>query len=210
MTNDTAQCEHTGGSARQRDREATESRLVEAALEFVERDGVLQGLNLRDVAQHAGVARGHIYNYFGSRRQLLRHALTLRWDELNQFAEAGNDLPFAERKLRFFSQPDLGRDQGFALLTLLLLDGDDEVDVGPTLDTQIELLENDVATGSLHKDHAADLEALQVVLGSLTRGYSLFRRGYARRLGVSPEVLDTRVTAVLEPWLRSLAAAKRN
>jgi len=41
------------------------------------RDGVLAGLNLREVAAEAGINRGLGHHYFGSRRDLLR-ADTLR------------------------------------------------------------------------------------------------------------------------------------
>ena len=40
-----------------RDRSETEKRLVEVALAMMERDGVLGGLNLRKVAEAAGVNR---------------------------------------------------------------------------------------------------------------------------------------------------------
>jgi AcrR family transcriptional regulator len=60
---------------RQPNRVATESALQKAALLLLERNGVLAGLNLRQVADEAGVNRGLVYHYFGSRRDLLRAAL---------------------------------------------------------------------------------------------------------------------------------------
>src|SRR5690606_36581152 len=57
------------------DRAATEAALEQAALRLLERNGVLAGLNLREVADEAGVNRGLVYHYFGSRRDLLRAAL---------------------------------------------------------------------------------------------------------------------------------------
>lgn len=62
-------------SPRHPDRAATEAALEEAALRSLERDGVLAGLNLREVAAEAGVNRGLVYRYFGSPRELLRAAL---------------------------------------------------------------------------------------------------------------------------------------
>src|SRR5262245_36628667 len=62
-------------SQRQPDRAATEQALQKAALALLERNGVLAGLNLREVAEEAGVNRGLVYHYFGSRRALLRAAL---------------------------------------------------------------------------------------------------------------------------------------
>ena len=37
------------------------------AFGLIRRNGVLAGLNLREVADRAGVNRGNIYHYFGSR-----------------------------------------------------------------------------------------------------------------------------------------------
>jgi AcrR family transcriptional regulator len=54
------------------DGELTAQTLERAARELLERDGVLGGLNLREVADHAGVNRGLVYHCFGSRRDLLR------------------------------------------------------------------------------------------------------------------------------------------
>ena len=53
-------------------RPATEAALQRAALDLLGRNGVLAGLNLREVADEAGVNRGLVYHYFGSRRDLLR------------------------------------------------------------------------------------------------------------------------------------------
>jgi AcrR family transcriptional regulator len=54
------------------DSELTAQTLERAARELLERNGVLGGLNLREVADHAGVNRGLVYHCFGSRRDLLR------------------------------------------------------------------------------------------------------------------------------------------
>src|SRR2546423_12837263 len=54
------------------DRARTEQALEDAALALLEREGVLAGLNLQKVADDAGVNRGLVYHYFGSRRGPLR------------------------------------------------------------------------------------------------------------------------------------------
>ena len=59
-------------------RRDTERRLIDAALDLIRSNGVLAGLNLREVAEAAGVNRGNIYHYFGSRRDLLRAAIARR------------------------------------------------------------------------------------------------------------------------------------
>ncbi|HAM48545.1 MAG TPA: TetR family transcriptional regulator, partial [Alphaproteobacteria bacterium] len=48
------------------DRGASEAALEAAALRLLRRHGVLAGLNLREVADEAGVNRGLVYHYFGS------------------------------------------------------------------------------------------------------------------------------------------------
>ena len=58
-----------------RSRAETERRLIDVALEQIRDKGVLAGLNLREVAEGAGVNRGNIYHYFGSRQELLRAAI---------------------------------------------------------------------------------------------------------------------------------------
>ena len=60
-------------------RAETERRLIDAALDLIRRNGVLAGLNLREVAAAAGVNRGNIYHYFGSRQELLRAAISRRF-----------------------------------------------------------------------------------------------------------------------------------
>ena len=58
-----------------RSRADTEQKLIDVALELIRNKGVLAGLNLREVADGAGVNRGNIYHYFGSRQELLRSAI---------------------------------------------------------------------------------------------------------------------------------------
>ena len=54
---------------------STRDALLDAALDQLERRGVLAGLNLREVASDVGVTPANIYHYFGSRQGLLRAAL---------------------------------------------------------------------------------------------------------------------------------------
>ena len=75
------------------DSDSTKELLENASLAMLNANGVLAGLNLREVAERAGVNRGLVYHHFGSRDQLLRSALKrdLR-DRLNQVTE-GLSLP---------------------------------------------------------------------------------------------------------------------
>jgi AcrR family transcriptional regulator len=83
------------------DRVATEAALQKAALALVERNGVLAGLNLREVAEEAGVNRGLVYHYFGSRRDLLRAALRADAQQRLGDSAPGFGLPAAARYSRF-------------------------------------------------------------------------------------------------------------
>ena len=86
-----------------RDRSETEKRLVEVALAMMERDGVLGGLNLRKVAEAAGVNRGNIYHYFGTRRELLRAAINSQFKTLVRTLSAKRrGKPFIQRRLDAF------------------------------------------------------------------------------------------------------------
>ena len=79
---------------RKRDRAATEQRLIESALELIRKNGVLAGLNLREVAAGAGVNRGNIYHYFGSRQELLRTAINRRFDAvIDRLLASKRDIP---------------------------------------------------------------------------------------------------------------------
>ena len=66
-----------------------------ASLDGIERDGVLAGLNLQEVADEAGVNRGLVYRYFGSRRELLRPRRVRHWE--------GNDGQALTAQRRFFA-----------------------------------------------------------------------------------------------------------
>ena len=79
-------------------RAETERRLIDAALDLIRRNGVLAGLNLREVADGAGVNRGNIYPYFGSRRELLRAAINRRFEAVAKLRDT-----FRRRVLRTHS-----------------------------------------------------------------------------------------------------------
>jgi AcrR family transcriptional regulator len=185
-----------------RDRSETERRLVEVALAMMERDGVLGGLNLRKVAEAAGVNRGNIYHYFGTRRELLRSAINSQFRTLVRTLSAKRKgKPFIQRRLDAFGLSDSTKDS--QLRALLVLDGDKSVDPMPNFEHQLSELRQDVIEGAVHPRH--DLEALQVVLSAVLRGYRIFRHPYARRLGISTSQLDERVTATLAGVFRHLA-----
>lgn len=189
-------------SNRSRDRELTERRLAQAAIEMLRSDGVLGGLNLRDVAERAGVARASIYNFFGNRRQLLRRALAIRISELDDYHGVSTE-PFVQRRMRFIG--DERSVQYGELLSLLVIDGDEEIVPMPFFEQAMQRMHDDVEQGHIHADHAADLAALHIALHTAMRGYNLLRTAYARQAGVTVDELDGRVRRIFESWLHQMA-----
>ena len=180
----------------------TERRLIDAALDLLRRNGVLAGLNLREVADRAGVNRGNIYHYFGSRQELLRAAITRRFEAvIDSLVAKLQGVPFVERRLRIFRSSDEIQDS--QLRALLVIDGDETVDPMPRFDGALSQLRQDVIDGDI--DRAHDLEALQVALSALSRGYRIFREPYAKRIGTDVDQLDERVATTVRTWLEAMA-----
>jgi len=185
-----------------RSRAETERRLIDVALDLILTKGVLAGLNLREVADGAGVNRGNIYHYFGSRRELLRAAISRRFEALAEHVVADRrGLSFVERRLRTFQSSATIHDS--RLRALLVIDGDDTVDPMPRYEEMLSRLRQDVIDGDI--DRAHDLEALQVALSSLLRGYRIFRKQYAKRIDADADDLDERVAEIVRTWLEAMA-----
>lgn len=185
-----------------RSRADTEQRLIDVALELIQTKGVLAGLNLREVAEGAGVNRGNIYHYFGSRQELLRAAINRRFEAVVDSLKARKrNIPFVARRLSTFSASDTIHDS--QLRALLVLDGDDTVDPMPQYEAALSHLRQDVIDGDIDRTH--DLEALQVMLSALARGYRIFRKPFAKRIGVGVNELDARVTEIARIWLEAMA-----
>ena len=183
-------------------RAETERRLIDSALALIRRNGVLAGLNLREVADGAGVNRGNIYHYFGSRRELLRAAINRRFEAVvDSLLADRRGVPFIERRLRTFRSIDKSQDS--ELRALLVIDGDDTVDPMPAYEAALSGLRQDVIDGDI--DRAHDLEALQVALSSLLRGYQIFREPFAKRIDTDVKDLDKRVAAIVRTWLEAMA-----
>ncbi|GAA1097846.1 MULTISPECIES: TetR/AcrR family transcriptional regulator [Kitasatospora] len=178
------------------DRAATEEALRSAALDLLQKQGVLAGLNLREVADEAGVNRGLVYQYFGSRRDLLRSALWSQGQESVQdaAAAASEELPLRKRLSRFFWTA-LRRPGPIRLMALLVLDGDERPRPMPGRAHEHRLLEAEAARGELPVD---DTDALQAAVASAVYGYALFREHLAREIDVPVEELDGRVARCLD------------
>jgi len=189
-------------TTRRRNRAETERRLVDVALDLIQSNGVLAGLNLREVAEGAGVNRANIYHYFGSRRELLRAGITRRFEAMAEYVAADRrGLSFVERRLRAFQSSVTIHDS--QLRALLVIDGDDTVDPMPRYEELLSRLRQDVIDGDI--DRAHDLEALQVALSALIRGYRIFREPYAKRIDTDAGDLDERVAEIVRTWLEAMA-----
>ena len=189
-----------------RNREETERRLIDVALELIRKNGVLAGLNLREVAEGAGVNRANIYHYFGSRQELLRAAINRRFEAfVDGMVASIRGTPFVERRLRVFRGPERTNEtlSDSKLRALLVLDGDDTVDPMPAYEASLSSLRKNVIDGEI--DRAHDLEALQVAFVALNRGYRIFREPFAKRVGVDAAELDVRMAGITRHWLEAMA-----
>lgn len=187
-----------------RSRAETERRLIDVALELIRKNGVLAGLNLRQVAEGAGVNRGNIYHYFGSRQELLRAAINRQFEALvDTLTKSKEHTGFVARRLRTFRLNNSNDGNDSKLRALLVLDGDETVDPIPLYEAGISQLRKDVIDGDIDRGH--DLEALQVALSATRRGYRIFRLPYAKRVGIDPNELDERVNKILRTWLEAMA-----
>ena len=187
---------------RQPDRPATESALQQAALLLLERNGVLAGLNLRQVAEEAGVNRGLVYHYFGSRRDLLRAALRANVAERISDFLPGRAMSAPARYERFF-RTMLGHRQAGVLAALLILDGDQGVRMVPDPAGTRERIRRDVDAGVLPPD--IDEDGLHAAFASLIYGYMVLRDQLAGEFDVDADKLDEQVATTIERLLGALA-----
>ncbi|UUZ59515.1 TetR/AcrR family transcriptional regulator [Nocardioides sp. B-3] len=165
---------------------------------------MLNGLNLQQVAEEAGVNRALIYQYFGSRQGLLRAALAgLSWEASAVFHK-DRALPFAERRRRVFSEAIVHR-AFLKLETLVALDGG-SIDPFPALDATREDLARDKETGALPPD--TDALIAHVMTAATYLGYTAYREVFAARLGVAPEELDVRAQATFDQMLGGIIDPK--
>lgn len=182
------------------DRVATERSLQDAAIRLMERDGVLAGLNLREVAAEASVNRGLVYHYFGSRQELLRSALARSANK--RFAEVAEAAELAFRpRIRRFLRTMIRHRRAVRLATLLVTDGDTSLRTMPLRDATLRHLADDVASGGLDD---LDLDAVHVATISLVYGYVLYRERFAHEIGIGVTELDERFDAIADRMLQGL------
>ncbi|WP_157966468.1 TetR/AcrR family transcriptional regulator [Oceanibium sediminis] len=185
-----------GKSAAGQDQVDTAAKVEEAVLDMIQEQGVLNGINLNDVAKAAGVSRTLVYHHFGSRRALLRSAIK---HELNR-QQVETKTPTEPMRLGARVAHGLRSllASGFylRLTTLLHLDGSTAPRLMPNAETTLLRLERDHALGLVPETD--DLPALHASYAAAVYGYALFREIFARDLGIDVEELDVRVAAQLE------------
>jgi AcrR family transcriptional regulator len=191
-------------AARPPNRLATEAALQKAALLLLERNGVLAGLNLREVADEAGVNRGLVYHYFGSRRDLLRAALRSDVRERIRAFEPGLTMAAPSRYERFL-RTMLHHRQAAVLAALLVLDGDRGVRMIPDPEGMHERIQRDAESGVLPPD--IDPDGLHVAFASMVYGYMVLREQFAHELGTDADKLDEQLAAMIDQLMHGLAAA---
>lgn len=176
-----------------RSRKETEAKLLECALHRMDREGVLSGLNLRQVADDAGLNRGLVYHYFGSRRALLRAALRKEARRRLARISAGTQLELVER-IRGLLQVSIREGVAIRLITLLLLDSAEEVTIMPLRAKSVMAWKRDQAKGTLRND--IDAGAFHGIVVSLMWGYSMLRQSLASEFEMDVQELDRRVQDV--------------
>lgn len=166
---------------------------MQSALRLLERDGVLAGLNMQEVADEAGVNRGLIHHYFGSRQALLRAALDRAVRDAAGQEEIRKLSPYVKGTRQF---RDYVANPGFTrLIALLALDGDDSFHPIPNAEERLEDYERERLEGAHVAD--IDIEAALTVWDSTVLGYSLIREAVSRQLDIPLRTLDRRVLAML-------------
>lgn len=157
--------------------ESAAGLLERAAVTLIDEQGILAGLNLRKVAERAGVHRGLVYHHFGSRRELLLSALRRRLP-----AEGDPTSPGGIAGDRLFAA-GIQDGQPVRLMALLALDGDESYEPLGRFSPRFRPTSRDVAGACL------------------ALGHCIYRQSFAAELGIALEAWDRRVFAA---WARLL------
>jgi AcrR family transcriptional regulator len=184
-----------------RGRRATEALLEDTAVEMVLEHGVLAGLNLREVAKRAGLNRGLIYHYYGSREELLGRAFLRRLPEFVDVVNEAGTLSLRARVQQWLWGA-IAHSTPIRLASICLLDGTVDVRVMPRRQATQQELARDVAGG--HLDASVDPSAFNALVPAALYGYVIFREAFAAEMGLRVEELDERVGALLDRLMASL------
>lgn len=161
--------------------------LMRSALQMLERDGVLAGLNVSQVAKEVGVTPANVYHFFGSRQGLLRKAIARALDEVRDLIFG--DTRWPDRPKRIFQI--ISQHPQAHLWALLAMDGDPDFGSSSFHDHAKHELQRDVEAGML-PESGVDLEMLNhmMLMGSV--GYAIFRESTAAQMGCTVAELDRR------------------
>lgn len=184
----------------------TQLKLEDAAIDLIERDGILAGLNLRAAADAAGVNRGNVYHYFGSRRQLLQAALRRRLQANAASVSLRQGLPLLEWvswAQRYLLKPN--NEQLVRLTMLLLLDRDESVQLMPFQVMNVQKFTLDQERGVIDAD--IDVVALNAFMVAAMRGYVLHREALVRETGIDGRELDKKVESLLIRFASSISGS---
>jgi AcrR family transcriptional regulator len=176
---------------------------MDAALDQLSTRGVLAGLNLREVADAAGVTPANIYHLFGSRQGLLRAALARESGRMAGPAEEAARGSFVDRRTRMFDV--IATTPALALTALLALDGDPDFAPMPFLDRTRAGYRAQVEAGELPAD--LDVDAVHLLTLAMSIGFAIYGPAAARQLGTDPGALHDRAHAVVEQMLDALLAS---
>lgn len=143
--------------------------LATAVVDLLDEQGILAGVNLRAVAERAGVHRGLVYHYFGSRRELLLAALRMYLSGAGTVTSDGG-VPGDE-----LYAAGVRDNRPVRLMALLALDGDDSYEpFGKVVDRK--------------KPTTREMAGACLALG-----HALYRQPFAGAMGVPQKQWDRRV-----------------
>ncbi len=165
--------------------------LMKSALQMIERDGVLAGVNVSEIAKEVGVTPANVYHFFGSRQGLLRKAIVRALDEIRGLIFS--DTRWPERPKRMFQI--ISQHPQAPLWALLAMDGDPDFKPSPFHDQAQRDLQRDVEAGVL-PECGLDLEMLNHLMLSGGVGYAILRKSTAAQFGCTVEELDRRAEKV--------------
>lgn len=180
-------------AAARTDQNDTAAKVEEAVLAMLEEQGVLNGINLNEVAKAAGVNRTLVYHHFGTRRGLLRSAIKHELHKRQVQTKTPSEPMRLGARVVHGLRALLSGGSSLRLTTLLHLDGSTAPRLMPNAETTLLQLERDRALG-LTPD-TDDLAALHASYAAGVYGYALFREVFARDLGIEVDDLDARVMA---------------
>lgn len=170
-------------------------RVQTAVLQLFEKQGVLAGINLNDVAKLAQVNRSLVYHHFGTRQGLLRSAIRQRMRDKQSLTQTPTQpMELGERVVHALRSV-LDSVDTLQLTTLLHLDGSTAPRLMPNAKTTLLLLERDRALGLVPE--IDDLLALHAAYAAMVYGYAMYREIFARDLDIEITELDKKFEKIL-------------